>query len=478
MMFMQLLRPSIRASVIALCLITSVSHAQLNLELPETDKLPNLGSTASSALSTTEERLIGQLLFRETRKRHALIEDPELSGWIRALGNRLTRHAPASGSNFYFSIEKDSAVNAYAMVGGVIVIHSGLILNTSSESELAAVMAHEIAHVTQRHIARMMANNKKNPLITGAGFLAGAMVASKSSEAAQAIMMGTIAAQAHNNIVFSHQAETEADRTGLRILAGAGFNPRAMSHFMEKLDRQNSDIYGDIAKYVRTHPMSIDRLSDTRTLANQMGKRPIREDNDYLYMREKLRILTGQRAAPLSNDPQLQRYSQALQQQRAGNYQGVIKTLGTQSRHLPTALLIAHALNRLQRSAETERLLMPLSRVYPGQEALVLPLAEALANNGKTAQAWQLLNNTRITESTSLEFLEKKQALASRSGHPDSGLLTAAERSIRLGEYKHAKALLERATRVQGSGHNKARMQALLNEIKQAEGQKRTLDKF
>ena len=192
MTFMQLLRPSIYASAIALCLTTSVGHAQLNLELPDTNNLPNLGSTASSALSTTEERLMGKLLFREIRKRRALVEDPELSGWIRALGNRLTRHAPASGSNFYFSIEKDSAVNAYAMAGGVIVIHSGLILNTSSESELAAVMAHEIAHVTQRHIARMIANNKKNPLITGAGFLAGAVVASKSSEAAQAIMMGTM----------------------------------------------------------------------------------------------------------------------------------------------------------------------------------------------------------------------------------------------------------------------------------------------
>lgn len=475
---MTLLRTVAHSFAIAMLLLPGVSQAQLNLELPDTTNLPNLGSTASSALSTTEERLIGKLLFREIRKRRALVEDPELSGWIRALGNRLTRHAPASGSNFYFAIEKDAAVNAYAMAGGVIVIHSGLILNTDSESELAAVMAHEIAHVTQRHIARMIAANKKNPLITGAGILAGAVVASKSSEAAQAIVMGTMAAQAHNNIVFSHQAETEADRTGLRILAGAGFNPRAMSHFMEKLDRQHSDVYGDIAKYVRTHPMSIDRLSDTRTLANQLGKRAVREDNDYLYMREKLRVLTGQRATSLTNNPQLQRYSQALQHQRSGNYRGVIQSLGTQSRHLPTALLIANALNHLKRPAETERLLLPLSRIYPGQEALTLPLAEALISNGKTAQAWQLLNSTRINEGTSIEFLDKKQTIATRSGHPDSGLLTAAERSVRLGEYRHAKAILERATRLRGNAHSQARMQALLNEIKQIESQKRTLDRL
>lgn len=471
-----LLRHVTRTFTFAALLTSGVSQAQLNLELPETDNLPNLGSSASSALSTTEERLLGRQLYRDLRKRRPLIEDPELSGWIRALGNRLTRHAPASGSNFYFSIEKNSAVNAYAMAGGVIIINAGLILNSDSESELAAVMAHEIAHVTQRHIARMIANNKKNPLITGAGILAGALVASKNSEAGQAIMMGTMAAQAHNNIVFSHQAETEADRTGLRILASAGFNPRAMSHFMEKLDRQHSDIYGDVAKYVRTHPMSIDRLSDTRTLANQLGQRAVREDQDYLYMREKLRIFTGQRATSILNTPSLQRYSQALQQQRAGNYQGVIRTLGTQAQHLPTALLIANALNRLQRHKETEQLLTPLARTYPGQEALVLALAEAQLSNGKAAQAWQTLNSTRITEGTSLDFLERKQAIATRAGHSGTGFLMAAERSIRLGEYQHAKAILERAVHNRSNTQDAARMQNLLREIDQIEGQQRTLD--
>ncbi|MGB5597310.1 MAG: M48 family metalloprotease, partial [Thiothrix litoralis] len=293
----------ILTSLITLALSAS-AYAALDLDVPSMN-LPDLGDPANNTLSSTEEAVLGLKLIRELRGSEPVVEDPELSGWLRALGNRLAAHAPGGG-NYYFLIVKNAEINAYAMPGGVVVIHSGLIINTDSESELAAVIAHEIAHVSQRHIARMMAGEKGNPLLTGLGVLAGAAAASKSPEAAQAIITGTIATQLHRQLSFSRQMETEADRTGLRILAGSGLNPQAMPLFMEKLDRRTSDLNGDITEYLRTHPQSIDRLSDTRERANQLGKRPVREDGDYLYAREKLRAMTAPGSPPATKgNPQL-----------------------------------------------------------------------------------------------------------------------------------------------------------------------------
>ncbi len=469
----------IHASLIAISLtLTAASHAALDLDVPRIN-IPDLGNPANNALSSTQESLLAIKLMRELRGSEPVVEDPELSGWLRALGNRLATHAPG-GSNYYFLIVKNPAINAYAMPGGVIVIYSGLILNTRSESELASVIAHEIAHVSQRHIARMLAERKDNPLMTGLGVLAGAAVASKSPEAAQAIISGTIATQLHNQLSFSRQMETEADRTGLRILAGAAFNPQAMPLFMEKLDRRTSDLHGDITQYLRTHPLSIDRLSDTRAQANQMGKNSVQEDSAYAYAREKLRALTAPNSPAITDsNAQLTQYAQALSQLQRGNPTATLQTLGTQATQLPVALAIAAAMNATRRHADTEALLTPLANAYPGQEDILSLLAEALLANQKAPQAWQLLSRTQLIEQTSLEFLEIRQRVAEQAGQSAEAYRSAAERSIRMGEYKHASAILEQAARLPGNpAHTTARFQAMAREIKQMETKEKQLDKL
>ena len=467
----------ILTSLITLALSAS-AYAALDLDVPSMN-LPDLGDPANNTLSSTEEAVLGLKLIRELRGSEPVVEDPELSGWLRALGNRLAAHAPGGG-NYYFLIVKNAEINAYAMPGGVVVIHSGLIINTDSESELAAVIAHEIAHVSQRHIARMMAGEKGNPLLTGLGVLAGAAAASKSPEAAQAIITGTIATQLHRQLSFTRQMETEADRTGLRILAGSGLNPQAMPLFMEKLDRRTSDLNGDITEYLRTHPQSIDRLSDTRERANQLGMRPVREDGDYLYAREKLRAMTAPGSPPATKgNPQLTQYAQAVSQLRRGNAKAVLQALGTQSRELPVALAIAEALNISKRYADTEALLTPLANAYPGQEDILVLLAEALLANQQAAKAWQLMNRTRLTEQTSLEFLEVRQRVAEQAGQPVEAYRSAAERSLRMGEYKHARAILEQASRLPGSpAQTSARLQAMARDIEQMESRQKQLDRF
>lgn len=467
----------ILTNVLAVILLmqAGVSYsAELKLDAPDFN-LPDLGTPANNTLSTTEESALGLKLVREQRGSQPIIEDPELNDWLRALGSRLIAHA--GGGNFYFLLSKDSAINASSMPGGVITLNAGIILNSSSESEVAAVLAHEIAHITQRHIARALADSKGSPLLTGLGVLAGAAAAKNSPDAGQALVTGALAAQAHQQLAFSRQMESEADRVGLRILAASQFDPQAMPLFMEKLDRRSSDLYGDITRYIRTHPLSIDRLSDTRQRANQLGKVPVREDNEYVYMREKLRNLLQSGSTPVTDgDENVARYVQALTQLRANQFAAVLKTLGDKSTFVPTAIVISQALNGLGEYQATEKLLQPLVNRYPQREGILLPLVEALLADNQAAKAWQLLNRVTITEQTTLDFLDMRQRVAEQIGQPIEAYRSAAERNLRIGEYRQARAILEQATRLPGiPAQTVARFQAMSQEITKLEARNKQL---
>lgn len=429
---------------------TSLATADLNLKLPDMD-LSNVPSSASSALGGLQDQQQGLALLRDLRSSRPLIEDPELCDAINALGQRLAARSPNSVGKLYFVIENNNLVNAYTLTGGVIVINSGLILNTQSESELAAVMAHEIAHVAQRHIARMQEETKNSPLIAGLGVLAGAAVASQSPDAAQAIVSSTLALQAHQQIVFTQQAEAEADRVGLRILANAHFNTEAMPYFLEKLERSESSRYGDVTKYLSTHPMSIDRLSDTRSLVNQLPKLKPSEDANYASLRERLRIITGQTATPLLANTlksSSTAYAQAFQALRSGN---PAASLTANLVGWSGLILQAQALNQLKRYGEAERRLQGLANQASTQAALTLALAESQLGQNKPALALQTLSRLVLSETIGLEFFEDAQRLAQQANAPADASFYNGSRSLRLGEYAHAVSTAEQALKLPNS---------------------------
>lgn len=475
------MKQKIIAFLVATCLYAGMSpcYAEPSLERPVLNlpDLPDFGDPASSALSSTEEAQLGLKLLREIRGSDAMVEDPELLEWLQALGQKLASRAPGGGQ-YYFLLARNPEINAYAMPGGAIVVNSGLILSTHSEDELAAVLAHEVAHVSQRHIARRLAD-RGSPLLTGLGVLAGAAAASKNPDAGEAIITGTIAAQAHQQLAFSRQAEAEADRVGLQILAGAGFDPGAMPDFLEKLDRRSDDrLYGSITKYIRTHPLSIDRVSDTRSRANQMGARKRTEDASYGYAKEKLRALVAPGSA-IASAATLGQYAQAIRHLRAGNGTAALQALRASGSGLAVTLAMGQAYQLARQPEAAEKLLQPLARSYPGHEGVLAALAEAMLANGKADSAWQLLARHRLQETTSLEFLEIKQRVAEAAGQTAEAYVCAAERSLRMGEYKHARASLEQASRIPGtSSHTAARLQAMAGEISRMERRAKALDKF
>ncbi len=442
---------SLFSFIISLFILLSVPQslrAELDLSLPDYN-LPDIGAASIATLSYVKERQIGLKVLREIRASNRVIEDPEISAWIRSLGNRLSARSPNSSNPFYFLVVKDKAVNAFATLGGVIVVNAGLILETVSEDELAAVLSHEIAHVTQRHIARMVEKSRKNTIGTGLAILAGVLASSKSADAGQAIITGAIAVQAHKALSFSREAESEADRVGLRILASSGFNPMAMPTFLQKLESEFSGT-GSAREYLRSHPLTITRVSDTRSSALKYGKFKAKSnDKTYFYMKEKLRSLlrvTGKQSIVPKNTPaNVRRYAKALMLLRRGQSAGVIKLMGAKSRNKSEALLIAEALLAQGKYAQVVSLLAPLLRLYPGENALIIPLANAYLGLRQSAKAWNIMKPIVLSEQSSLIFFEVLQNVARQFGLMGEAYRAVAERNIRIGNYKAAIAQLRQA---------------------------------
>ena len=253
--------------------------------------LPDLGDSASADLSPLAEQRLGAQIMREIRWRDpAYLRDLEVEDYLNHLGGRLVAVSDGAGLPFQFFGVDDSSLNAFAMPGGNIGVHTGLILAAQSESELAGVMAHEVAHVTQRHIARMVGRQSETGLVMLASLLVAVLAAKSSPQMSQAAIMGGQAAGLSSQLAYSRSFENEADRIGLQNLTAAGFDVRGMSAFFERLQK-NSRLYENNAPaYLRTHPLTGERISEMESRVMQMPYRQVPDSLDFQLVRAKLRV--------------------------------------------------------------------------------------------------------------------------------------------------------------------------------------------
>src|SRR2546427_688255 len=275
--------------------------------------LPDLGSAGDSVLSPQMERRLGESIVRDIRFREpAYIDDPEISEYLGNLGAQLTQVTAGARHDFEFFALRDPAINAFALPGGFVGVHTGLINAADTESELASVLAHEISHVTQRHIARMIGQQQQMQIpvmaAIAAAILFGRSRPDLASGAAAAAQAGAVQAQ----LSYSRDFEREADRVGLQALNAAGFDARAMAVFFEKMQRSArvSDD-GSIPGYLRTHPVTTERIADAQNRAASMPYRQHLDSQEFQLVRAKLRADAGE-AYPYSN-PVLYAYAAALQ---------------------------------------------------------------------------------------------------------------------------------------------------------------------
>ncbi|MBD2795239.1 M48 family metallopeptidase [Xenorhabdus sp. 18] len=256
---------------------------------PTEDSLPDIGTTAGATLSINQEMAMGDLYIRSIRAQAPLIYDPLLTQYINQLGQKLVSHADSVKTPFHFYLLDNPNINAYAFFGGNVVLHSALFRYSRSESELASVMAHEISHVTQRHLARLMEEQKRTSPLAWAGTLGAVLLMMANPQAGIAALSGTLAGFQQGMISFTQSNEQEADRIGMRTLSRAGFDPHGMPDFMQILVDQ-SRYSSKLPEMLYTHPLPDSRLSDARNRSNQYPAKTVSESQNFLFAR--VRILT------------------------------------------------------------------------------------------------------------------------------------------------------------------------------------------
>jgi predicted Zn-dependent protease len=281
----------------------SVSAANTKNDLPE------IGVVASSAISLDKEVLIGDALMRQLRGQAPIINDPLLDEYIQDIGNRLVAQADNVKFPYKFFIINSPDINAFAFFGGHIGIHTGLIFNARNESELASVLAHEVSHVTQRHIARSIEARQKSSPLQIASLLGSILLAAVNPEVGMAAISVSNAASAQSSINYTRQNEKEADRVGISILADAGFDPNGASSFFSILAEKNRLKSTPLA-FLLTHPLPESRIADARTRAALFRSRNIPESINFHLA--KSRILARYYANPKRN---IEYFTEILQKQ-------------------------------------------------------------------------------------------------------------------------------------------------------------------
>ncbi|MFL6646777.1 MAG: M48 family metallopeptidase, partial [Sulfurifustaceae bacterium] len=247
--------------------------------------LPDLGDASGAVISPSQERKLGEDLMRRARRSLAVLDDPEGTTYVQSLGQRLVSHSDNPGTNFRFFLVSDPTINAFAIPGGFIGVHTGLLLAAENEAELASVLAHEIAHITQRHIPRMLAEEQRT-MPAMAALLAAALLAGRGGEAALALTSATMAQKGLN---FTRSSEEEADRIGIRLLSESGFDPRAMPAFFERMQRINRLNESNLPEFLATHPVTTARIADSRARAEQYTYRQVPDSVDFQLVRARLR---------------------------------------------------------------------------------------------------------------------------------------------------------------------------------------------
>ena len=283
--------PAVAALLSATIAIEPVAWAQ---------ELPTLGQAGAEYLTPLEERMYGEQIMRVLRGDPSYLDDPETTDYINRLGYQLVSVSAARDIDFEFFVLRDSTINAFALPGGFIGVHTGLILAAQSESELAAVLAHEIGHVQQRHLARQLAQQRDNALIT-IGSLLLALLAARTEYGPQAAMAVGQAAAAQRSLAFSRADEREADRVGFQILTAAGFDPQGMVSFFRRME-QGTRAYDSMApEYLQTHPLTAERIADMMGRVRQAGTHQHADSLDFQLIRARLRVLQDESTSALQD---------------------------------------------------------------------------------------------------------------------------------------------------------------------------------
>lgn len=279
----------------------TVNVTEPPLFAPQAIILPDMGEATTSSMTSLDEKRLGERIMREIRKDPDYSKDLVLYDYFNQIGKELVaaaRRNRISGSDssgpfgpkFEFFGVRDRTINAFALPGGYIGIHTGLLVTAETESELASVLGHEIGHVTQKHIARSSGQGGSSAFIILASILLAGLAIRNNASAAQGLAVGGQALAIQNQLSYSRDAEREADRVGLQILASSGFDINGMVGFFQRLQRANNIMDSGVPAYVRTHPLTIDRISDLQDRVRSMPQRKINSSLEFYLVQARAKL--------------------------------------------------------------------------------------------------------------------------------------------------------------------------------------------
>jgi len=273
----------------ALCLSLALLVPQARAQT-----LPELGDTSGALLSPNLERRIGEQAMREIRLHEpSFLDDPELTEYVNEIGRRIVAASPGARQDFEFFMVRDNTINAFAMPGGFVGVHTGLLLAAQTESELAGVLAHEVAHVTQHHLARLLGKQEQMSIPTLAAVVLGLLAARAHPDLAQAVIAGAGATGIQSQLNYTRDFEREADRIGFQFLQQAGFDVGGMGSFFERMQKATRLYENNAPAYLRTHPLTTERIADMQNRAQTAEYKQAPDSIEFHLARAKLRAEQG-----------------------------------------------------------------------------------------------------------------------------------------------------------------------------------------
>ena len=427
-------------------------------------KLPDMGSPADAILNNTEEARIGRAIMRDIRNSDMVVEDPLITEYLNEIGSRIVAQSNDGDQKFTFFAVDDPRINAFALPGGFIGVHTGLLEATRNEDELAGVVAHEVAHVTQRHIARAIhANSRQSILSTammlGALVLAAAGGSADAVQGAAAIAQGTAAQQQIN---FTRTNEYEADRVGIAALADAGFDPYGMASFFEVMSRQNLRSPEFRApEFMRTHPVTTARISEARNRARQYPR--IRSDDSTSYGIARTRIIvsrfdTADEAVAYfenrdyENQNDIERYGRAVAYQRAEDYYGALPVfedlLENDQSVIAYHIGLGETLVALDQWSTAIEVFERALELFPRNVPLVIEYGERLIELGQPQKAHKLLLDLLNNVPPTPEQVRLIARAASLAGEEAEAYYYLSEYRLMVGDLMGGMAYLQQALRL------------------------------
>lgn len=448
-------------------------------------RLPELGASSSTVITPREAEELGAQAYRQIRRQTRVLDDPLINEYVAGLGYNLAAETSEPGTRYTIFVVAEPTVNAFAIPGGYIGIHSGLFTTTQEESELAGVLAHEVAHVTQNHIARIIEDMEKVSLPVMLGTLGILIASGGNPNIAQAALAGSQAALMQRQINFTRSHEAEADRIGINTLAQAGYDPDGMAQFFERMERVNLAYGEGPSEFLRTHPVTTNRIAEAKSRARTMAERdPSRQSElEYRLIRERVRALAAdnadqaleyyRRTLEMTTDEaevRALRYGKAvalLRRDRASEAAEILESLiEADGARLPYQLSLAEA--RVT-SGDTEAGLALFQRLYEDHGTrfpVKVAYAEALMRTGEADRAERLLRDVMRDHPRDAVLHRQYAKAADEAGRFTDARIAISEAYFLEGHVKDALQQLRQAQKnPRLQARDRARLEARFDEM-------------